>query len=270
MPEKDTLMPAPVITLLTDFGASDHYVAAMKGVALTICPAAQLVDISHDIAPYAVSDAAFTLSQAWSCFPAGTVHLIVIDPGVGTARRPILVEASGHRFVAPDNGVLTMLYDAVPAHHVREITASRFFRQPVSRTFHGRDIFSPTAAHLAAGVAAADFGDAITDYVRLGFARAEQTGAKTWSGTILKIDRFGNLITNLNAESWQHLGSQPFEIRIGWHVIARMASNYAEMKSGELFVIPGSSGLLEISVNQSSARQLLDARSGDSLELRLL
>lgn len=259
-----------VITLLTDFGLSDHYVGAMKGVALGICPSAELIDISHDIAPYAVSDAAFTLSQAWPFFPSGTVHLIVVDPGVGSTRRPIVVEAAGHRFVAPDNGVLTMLYDAVPAHEVREITAARFFRQPVSRTFHGRDIFSPAAAHLAGGLAPAELGSLITDYVRLGFAKPAQTSEKIWSGTILKVDRFGNLITNLSSEDWQRLAGQPFEIRIGWHVIARIASNYAEMRPGDLFVIPGSSGLLEISVNQASAKQLVDARPGDPLELRLI
>src|SRR5271155_4547567 len=123
-------MKRPVITLLTDFGTRDHYAGAMKGVILGICPNAQLVDISHEITPYAITEAAFTLAQAWRCFPKGTVHLIVVDPGVGSARRPILAEAAGHRFVAPDNGVLTMLFDMEAAHKVRGITASRFFREP--------------------------------------------------------------------------------------------------------------------------------------------
>ena len=149
-------MKPTVITLLTDFGSADHYAGAMKGVLLGICPDAQLVDISHEITPYAIAEAAFSLAQAWTCFPEGTVHLIVVDPGVGSSRRPILAEAAGHCFVAPDNGVLTMLYDAAPAHAVREITASRYFRQPVSRTFHGRDIFAPVAAPLANGLAAAE------------------------------------------------------------------------------------------------------------------
>ena len=136
----------------------------MKGVILGICPEARLVDISHEVTPYAITEAAYTLAQAWRCFPSGTIHLIVVDPGVGSARRPIVVEAAGHYFVAPDNGVLSMLYDAVPAHAVREISASDFFRQPVSRTFHGRDIFAPTAAHLATGVDPAEFGQIIEDY----------------------------------------------------------------------------------------------------------
>lgn len=263
-------MSAPVITLLTDFGLSDHYVAAMKGVMLGICPAAQLVDISHEIAAYAITEAAYTLSQTWACFPEGTVHLIVVDPGVGSARRPVVVEAAGHRFVAPDNGVLTMVYETVGAHAVREISAERFFRQPVSHTFHGRDIFSPVAAHLANGVAAAELGELISDYVRLPFTKPTSIAEKIWNGTILKVDRFGNLITNFDSEGFRNLGEQPFEMRIGWSVVSHLASNYAAMPPGDLFVIAGSAGLLEISVNQSSAAQMLHARAGDSIELRLL
>src|SRR5580698_5609718 len=142
-------MKRPVITLLTDFGSADHYVGAMKGILLSICPDAQLVDISHEITPYAIAEAAFTLAQAWTCFPEGTVHLIVVDPGVGSARRPILAEAGGHYFVAPDNGVLTMLFASTAKHNAREITTARYFRKPVSQTFHGRDIFAPVAARLA-------------------------------------------------------------------------------------------------------------------------
>lgn len=263
-------MTRPIITLLTDFGTSDHYVGAMKGILLGISPDAQLVDVTHDIAPYSITESAFTLSQSWICFPPGTVHLVVVDPGVGSARRPILVEANGHRFVAPDNGVLTMLYESVPAHEVREITAARFFRQPVSRTFHGRDIFSPVAAHLASGVAPAEFGNAIADYVRLSFAKPVPNGEKTWSGTILKIDRFGNLITNFDSQNWEHLADRHFEMRIGWRTVSRLATNYAEMPAGELFSIAGSSGLLEISANQASAAQIVHARAGDAIELRLL
>jgi S-adenosylmethionine hydrolase len=263
-------MKLPVITLLTDFGSSDHYVGAMKGILLGICPDAQIVDISHEIAPYAITEAAFTLSQAWTCFPDGTVHLVVVDPGVGSARRPLLVEAAGHRFVAPDNGVLTMLYDAVPAHEVREITASRYFRQPVSLTFHGRDIFAPIAAHLANGLAPMEVGTRIGDYQRFSFAKPAQTGPNTWTGTILKADRFGNLITNFHSETWRQLMNEPFEMRVGMRPVSRMASNYAEMPAGEPFVIAGSAGFLEVSVNRESAAKALGAASGDRLELRLL
>jgi S-adenosylmethionine hydrolase len=263
-------MKRPVITLLTDFGFADHYAGAMKGILLGICPDAQLVDISHEVTPYAIAEAAFSLSQAWTCFPEGTVHLIVVDPGVGSARRPILVEAAGHHFVAPDNGVLTMLYDAVPVHEVREITATRYFRQPVSRTFHGRDIFSPVVAHLANGLTAAELGNPIRDYLRLGFAGPTPTGEKAWSGIILKVDRFGNLITNFDSETWQRLASEPFELKVRGHLVTRMASHYAETNTEELFVIAGSTGFLEVSLNRGSAGKTAGARPGDKLEMRLL
>jgi S-adenosyl-L-methionine hydrolase (adenosine-forming) len=263
-------MKPPVITLLTDFGSADHYAGAMKGVMLGICPDAQLVDISHEIAPYAIVEAAFTLAQAWTCFPEGTVHLVVVDPGVGSARRPLMVEAGGHRFVAPDNGVLTMLYDAVPTHEVRGITASRYFRPPVSRTFHGRDIFAPVAAHLANGLAAAELGESVGDYLRFGFASPARTGEKTWTGTILKTDHFGNLITNFDSKTWQRLAAEPFEMRVGRHLVTRMASHYAEANTGELFVIEGSAGFLEVSLNRGSAAETVGTRPGDMLELRLV
>jgi S-adenosylmethionine hydrolase len=257
------------ITLLTDFGTADHYVGAMKGVMLGICPDAQLVDICHEIAPYAIAEAAFTLSQAWACFPKGTVHLAVVDPGVGTSRRPLLVEAAGHYFVMPDNGVVTMVCDAIPVHQVREITASGYFLHPVSRTFHGRDIFAPVAAHLANGTAPCEFGSLIEDYLRLDFSMPVLIGEKTWAGTILKVDRFGNLITNFDSETWRRLGTEMFQMGIGGQSVSQMASNYAEMPEGELFVIEGSAGFLEVSMNRGSAAKRFGARSGDPVELRL-
>lgn len=262
-------MKRPILTLLTDFGAADHYVGAMKGVILGICPDAQLVDISHEIAPYAIAEAAYTLAQAWNCFPKGAVHLVVVDPGVGSARRPILVEALGHRFIAPDNGVLTMLFAEIANHKVREITASRHFHQPVSRTFHGRDIFAPVSAHVAAGVSPAKIGKRIDDYVRLDFAAPRQTGPKEWTGAILKVDRFGNVITNFKSANWDRLQRENFEMTIGTHRISRLAPNYAEMKAGELYLIPGSAGYLEISMNQSSAAELLGAHGGLLVRLTL-
>jgi S-adenosylmethionine hydrolase len=263
-------MKRPVITLLTDFGSMDHYAGAMKGVMLGICPSAQLVDISHEVTPYAITEAAFMLAQAWRSFPKGTVHLVVVDPGVGSARRPILMEIAGHCFVAPDNGVLTMLFDAGITCKVREITASRYFREPVSLTFHGRDIFAPVAAHLAAGLAPAKFGKRIEDYVRLDFARPIRSGPKKWTGSILKIDRFGNLITNFESEAWKRLKRQRFEMRIGTRCASVLASNYAEMGAGELFAIAGSAGFLELSMNQASAASVIGVQPGDTLEVRLL
>lgn len=263
-------MKRSLITLLTDFGTSDHYVAAMKGVMLGICPAARLVDISHEIEAYAIPEAAYTLAQAWPCFPKGTVHLVVVDPGVGSARRPILVEAAGQLFVGPDNGVFTLLYDAAPKHKVREISATRYFRQPVSQTFHGRDIFAPVSAHLACDLTPGKAGKRIEDYVRLDFARPARSGAKNWTGTILTIDRFGNVITNFESAAWEkELGSRPFEFRIGARSVTRLANNYAEMPPGELFVIAGSAGYLEVSTNRGSAGAAAEVKAGGTVELLL-
>src|SRR5579872_4521305 len=140
-------MPEPVLTLTTDFGLADHFVGTMKGVILGICPKARIVDISHEVKPYDIAEGAYLIAQAYPYFPRKSVHLVVVDPGVGTARRPILLEAAGQYFVAPDNGVLAMIYSSVP-HKVRAISSGRYFRKPVSNTFHGRDIFAPSAAHL--------------------------------------------------------------------------------------------------------------------------
>jgi len=236
---------------------------------LGICPDAQLVDISHEITPYAIPEAAFTLEQAWRCFPKGTVHLVVVDPGVGSARRPILVEAGGHRFAAPDNGVLTMLFESTPKHRVRAITASRYFREPVSETFHGRDVFAPVAALLARDVEPARFGKRIKDAVRLDFAKPVRRGPKRWSGAILKIDRFGNLITNFESNAWRQLPERHFEMKIGTRSVGKLAPHYAAMPAGELFAIVGSAGFLEISMNQESAAAAVDAQPGSVVELRL-
>jgi S-adenosyl-L-methionine hydrolase (adenosine-forming) len=262
-------MKSPVITLLTDFGTSCHYAGAMKGVMLGICPGAQLVDISHEIRPYAIPEAAFTLAQAWECFPAGTVHLIVVDPGVGSERRPILLEAGGHRFVAPDNGVLTMLFEAAPRPRVREITASRYFRKPVSQTFHGRDIFAPGAAHLAKGLSPARFGKPIKDYQRLSFSKPVSTAPDRWSGFVLAVDRFGNVITNFDAESWPRLATGKFEMKVGKKIVSRLSSSYADVELGNLFIIAGSGGFLEISLNQGNAADALGIQPGGFVELRL-
>jgi S-adenosylmethionine hydrolase len=246
----------------------------MKGVMLGICPDAQLVDISHEITPFAIPEAAFTLEQAWPCFPKGTVHLVVVDPGVGSARRPILVEAGGHLFVAPDNGVLTMLYESTMKHRDREITASRYFRDPVSQTFHGRDIFAPVAAQLARGILAAKFdparfGKRIKDAVRLDFAKPVRRGPKRWTGAVLRIDRFGNLITNFDSNAWRQLSERAFEMKIGTRSVGKLAPHYAGMPAGELFAIAGSAGYIEISMDQASAAAAVDARPGKLVELRL-
>jgi len=262
-------MRRPVITLTTDFGLSDHFVGTMKGVILGICPEARIVDISHDVGAYAITEGAFLLAQAYRYFPRGTVHVVVVDPGVGTARRAILAEAAGQYFVAPDNGVLSMIY-LQEKHKVRWVSAEKYFLKPVSRTFHGRDIFAPVGAHLARGVAPAKFGKLITDYMRLNFEKPVRTARRGWTGTILKIDRFGNLITNFPAADFPDLEARPFELSVGLETVARFARNYAERGPGELFVIVGSSGYLEVSASQASAAKMLGCGVGAPVELRLL
>ncbi|MGC9950683.1 MAG: SAM-dependent chlorinase/fluorinase [Bryobacteraceae bacterium] len=259
-------MPAPLITLTTDFGLSDHYVGAMKGVILSICPRARIVDISHGVGAYEIGEAAFTVSQVYRYFPRGAVHVVVVDPGVGTSRRPILAQAAGQSFIAPDNGVLSMVF-AREKHKVRAISSERYFAQPVSHTFHGRDIFAPVAAHLAGGVAAARFGKLIEDYLRLDFDKPARTGRRVWAGTILKVDRFGNMVTNFSVTDFPDLDKRPFEMGVGAQRVNVLARHYAERGRGEAFLILGSSGYYEISVGQGSAAKALGCAAGAPLEL---
>jgi len=262
-------MRRPIITLITDFGLSDHYAGVMRGVILGICPQAEIVDISHEVGAYEVVEGAFLLAQTYPYFPRGTVHVVVIDPGVGTARRPIVAEAAGQRFVAPDNGVLSMMY-AHEKPKVRWITSEKYFLKPVSQTFHGRDIFAPVGAHLARGIAPAKMGKQITDYLRLHFERPVRTARRAWTGAVLKIDRFGNLVTNFPAEEFPDLQKRPFEMSIGLETVNRLARNYAESGPGQLFVIVGSSGYLEVSASQASAAKMLGCGVGAPVELRIL
>ncbi len=261
-------MRKPILTLTTDFGLADHYVAAMKGVVLGICPQAQIVDVSHEVAPYEIAEGAYLIAQAYRCFPKETVHVVVVDPGVGTSRRPILMEAAGQYFVAPDNGVLSMIYSR-EKHKIRLIAGDRYFRKPVSNTFHGRDVFAPVAAHLCAGVPPSRMGKLIQDYLRPAFEKPRRTGKRTWSGRILKIDRFGNLITNFDAGDFPDLERRDFVMAIGPREIPVLARNYAECGPGELFLIVGSSGYLEVSVNQGSAAKQIGCEPGAAAELTL-
>jgi hypothetical protein len=262
-------MPRPIITLTTDFGLSDHFVGAMKGVILKILPGAAIVDICHGIGPFQIPEAAFAISQAYPCFPGKTVHVVVVDPGVGTQRRPILAEAAGQYFVAPDNGVLSMIFSREKC-KVRQITASRYFLSPVSATFHGRDIFAPVAARLAKGIPPARFGRLIQDALRSTFEKPVRTGKRFWSGTVLKVDHFGNLITNFRLDQFPEISSRPFQMKAGLLAAERLASSYAEGIPGELILIPGSSGYLEVALNKGSAARKLACGAGSPVELVLL
>jgi hypothetical protein len=260
-------MPEPILTLTTDFGLADHYAAAMKGVILGICPRARIVDISHQQSAFDILGCAYTVAQAYACFPRKTVHVVVVDPGVGSARRPILMEAAGHYFVAPDNGVLSMIY-ARQKHRIRRISQERYFRRPVSPTFHGRDIFAPVAAHLAAGVAPARFGPPIRDYLPA-LPLSERTGDSTWAGRILKIDHFGNVITSFRADEFPNLEGREFSLLAGGCEIGAMARNYAAAPPGEMVAMVGSGGYLEIAIGRDSAARRIACQPGAALELRL-
>ena len=257
-----------LITLTTDFGLADHYAGTMKGVILGIAPRAQIVDITHECRAYDVSEAAFTIAQAYAYFPPRTVHVVVVDPGVGTGRRPILVEAAKQFFVGPDNGVFAMVC-AREKHKVRAITAQKYFLDPVSKTFHGRDVFAPVAAHLAKGVPPSRMGKLVDDHLRPFSIQPERTARRGWTGAILKVDRFGNLITNFHVAEFPRMANEQCELAVGLERVGRMAANYEECGIGELFLIVGSSGYLEVSANQASAAKILGCGAGAPVELTI-
>jgi S-adenosyl-L-methionine hydrolase (adenosine-forming) len=260
-----------VITLTTDFGLNDHFIGAMKGVMLEIAPEVQIIDISHAVQPFDILDGALTISQAYSYFPSGTVHMVIVDPGVGTTRRPVILTGDRHLFVAPDNGVLSLIYDREERISVRHITAEHYFLQPRSNTFHARDIFSPVAAYLARGAGADRFGEEITDYVRFSAPRPKPVDERTLRGVVLKVDRFGNLITNITPQDAPQLfGAMPpsFTITVGNKAQAtRICTSYAEGAPGEVFGILGSMGFLEIATNRGSASQLMGAGKGSEVNV---
>lgn len=261
----------PIVTLTTDFGTNDHFVGAVKGVILDIVPEAAIVDISHAVQAFDVLDGALTISQAYSYFPTGTVHMIVVDPGVGTARRPILASSDGYHFVAPDNGVLSMVYAREERIHVRHITADHYFRQPVSHTFHGRDVFAPVAAYLAKLVDSHKFGDEIEDYVRFAAPKPKPAGDNKLRGVVLKVDRFGNLITNVTPEDAPALfaPNAAFKIVVGTKEVSDLRTAYAEGAPGEVFAVLGSMGYLEIVANRAAAAQLTGAGKGSEVSILL-
>jgi len=262
----------PIVTLTTDFGLNDHFVGALKGVILNIAPEANIVDICHTVQAFDILDGALALAQSYSYFPPRTVHLVVVDPGVGSARRPILATSEMHNFVAPDNGVLSLMYAREQRLSVRHITAEHYFLQPVSNTFHGRDIFAPVAAYLAKGVDQEKFGEEVSDYVRFNAPKPKATDPNSLRGVVLRVDRFGNLITNFTPQDAPALfqNSAPtFKIVVGKREITSMRTNYADGAPGELFAIVGSMGFLEIAANRGSAAQITGAGKGTEVLLVL-
>ncbi len=252
----------PIVTLLTDFGEKDWYVAVMKGVILSRCHGCQLVDITHDISPGDVLAGAFVLREAHPFFPPGTVHLAVVDPGVGGGRRPIAARAAGQWFVGPDNGLLGLVLAREPEAVVWAVEREDLFLHPVSGTFHGRDIFAPVAAYLAAGGDGRLLGTEVRDWV------SPKTAEPVWDGQELRgqivyIDRFGNGITNIEGEKLERLvRGEEVEIWVGGFKIEGLLRTYSQAGEGELLAVVGSSGLVEISVNLGSARDRLDLAAG--------
>ena len=261
----------PIITLTTDFGTNDHFVGAVKGVILDIVPEAAIVDISHAVQAFDVLDGAIAISQTYSYFPTGTVHMVVVDPGVGTTRRPIIASSDGYHFVAPDNGVLSMVYAKEERIHVRHVTSDHYFHQPVSNTFHARDVFAPVAAYLAKLVDSHKFGDEIEDYVKFAAPKPKPTGENKLRAVVLKVDRFGNLITNITPDDAPALfsGKAAFKIMVGNKEITEIRSTFAEGGPGEVFGILGSMGYLEIVANRAPAAQLTGAGKGAEVTVQL-
>lgn len=261
---------APIITLTTDFGLSDHYVGTMKGVLLSYFPDARLVDISHEVPAFSIHAGAYTIDQAAPYFPRGTVHLIVIDPGVGTARKPLLLEALGQHFVAPDNGVLSLIFARDKNAIAHEITNRELWLPNPSATFHGRDIFAPVAAAVASGGAAAEnVGPLLSKIEQLSNIGPEQIERGVWRGIVWSVDHFGNVITNFPAIDFARIADSPFTLHFRAHEVTEFRPTFGDAAPGLCFAYFGSSGYVEIGINQASAAAVLEIKPGDRIQLRL-
>ena len=261
-----------VVTLITDFGDADHYVGVMKGVIAGINPDVEIIDVCHQVNSYDIFDGAYALAQSYRFFPTDTIHLIVVDPGVGTARRPILARTMDYKFVAPDNGVLSLVYEREESIEVRHITSDHYFLNPVSNTFHARDIFAPVVGWLSKGVEVDKFGEPITDYAKFVSPKPKRVSDQLLKGVALRVDKFGNIITNISPEDVPQLFQEnppPFKIIINQQEISRLNLSYTMGKPSEIFAIVGSSGFLEICTNRGSAAKALNAGRGAEVGVML-
>jgi S-adenosylmethionine hydrolase len=264
----------PVVALLTDFGNQDHYVGAMKGAILTVCPEANLVDLAHEIPAHDVTAGALALASAWRDFPAQSVFVAVVDPGVGSSRRALALDAGGYRFVGPDNGILSLVMaEAEGPQALHQITNPSLVRKAVSATFHARDVFGPVAGHLARGVPVAQVGPAVADPVRLPQPALRPLGSGEWEATVLHVDRFGNLITNLLQRDLDGiLAAVENDFRdvvvVVEGEILPLARTYADVPEGEGCALMGSSGRLEVAVHRGNASRLLGASAGAPVRVR--
>ncbi len=255
-----------VITLLSDFGLKDPYVAEMKAVILSINPEACVVDITHEIDKFNVRMGAFVLASATPHFPQNTVHVAVVDPGVGTERRSIIVETKRGFFVGPDNGLLMLAAHKEGIVKVHQIINPKYMLSRVSKTFHGRDIFAPAAAHLTSGTSPSEFGPAIQDYILPEFAKP-QTKKGEVVGEVLHIDGFGNIISNISAENLERVSireGQTLRVKLGNKTLKlRFCSAYGEVPAGTSLALIGASDFLEAALNQGNASETFEAKVGD-------
>ena len=262
-------MANAIITLTTDYGTNDHLVGALKGVILKINPSVTIVDITHNIAPFDLLDGALAIGSAYSYFPPKTIHVVVVDPGVGTERRPLLVNGQNQYFVAPDNGVLSVIFEREQQNLiVRHANAEHYYLQPVSKTFHGRDIFAPVAAWLSKGWQTASMGEEISDYKRFALPRPKAAEGVV-KGIVMRADAFGNLVTNFRAEDLPESSRSEgaIKLQVGNHVVTRLVDTFASGNNGEPIAYFGSSGFLEIAVNKGNASRTLGIGRGTTVAL---
>ena len=266
----------PIITLLTDFGLDDHFVGTMKGVILNIHPEVEIVDISHHVPPHDIFKAAFLLRNYYSYFPSGTIHVVVVDPGVGTSRRPVIMSWGKGTLVTPDNGVLSYISMEEEIFEIREITADHYFLKPRTGTFDGRDVFAPVAAWLSKGVKFSAFGEPISDYKILDIPQPEPVThqQEAWRCKIVSVDHFGNLISNLSRKRFKELlnasKQRRFAFRVAEHTILKISQAYAEGEEGDVIAVFGSSGFLEFSVNQGNAAAVTNLNVGKDFLLKII
>jgi hypothetical protein len=255
-------MARPVIALLSDFGTVDHYVGSMKGVALGICLETALVDITHQIEPHDILTGALELQASYRYFPTGTIFLVVVDPGVGAGRRGLAADVGDYRFVAPDNGVLTGVFEEAPPKKVVELTERRYARPTVSRTFEGRDRFAPAAAWLAKGIQLTALGRPVSSWATIDIPKATVESTIV-TGQVLRIDRFGNLVSNIAHDVFDHVAQVgTIQISAGDHSIEKLVQTYADVEPDEVCALFGSTDHLEISVNSGSAAERLGLTLG--------
>ena len=256
------------IALLTDFGTKDYFVGAMKGAILDVNPRARIIDITHDVPPHDVEAGAFTLLAAHNTFPKKTIHLAVVDPGVGSERRPILVESRDYFFIGPDNGLFSYICERESQSlRVFHLTDDKYFRHPLSRTFHGRDLFAPVAGALSNGVEPARFGPEIKDYVRLAPIAVRQLSEGALEAIVIHIDRFGNCVTSITREDLtEEMIRAGARLEINGHEIQTFRQFFADADPNELFAVWGSAGFLEIAAFKTSAARLLDIERGQSVK----